>query len=82
MFSKWKGKERRKQMNQDQIERDRLLTEVHSDVRHIVDWSKKHDDQDTIRFDSMDKRLKWAEKIGYGFIGVIVFIEFLSKILN
>ena len=48
----WDGKERRA-MNQDQIDRDRMLTEVHSDVTYIRKWADKHEKDDDIRF-------KWA----------------------
>lgn len=71
----WDGKERRQRMSQDQIERDRLLTEVHSDIKHIVTWSKKHDVDDDTRFEKLDGRLKWAERMCYGAIGVYIFIQ-------
>ena len=76
---KWNGKERRKFMNQDQVDRDRLLTEVHTNVVHIVEWSKRHDEDDTIRFEAINKRVRWAEKLLYGAVGVFVVLEFLLK---
>lgn len=82
MKDDWDGRERRKRMNQDQVDRDRLLTEVHSDVKHIVLWSKKHDEDDTERFEELNKRVRWAEKMLYGAIGVFVMIEFLFKAIK
>lgn len=77
-MSESNGEERRT-MNQDQINRDRLLSEVHSDVKHILKWSEDHTKEDAERFDSIDKRIKWAEKILYGALGVFLFVEFLVK---
>ena len=59
-----------------------LLIEIKGDVKHIVEWSKSHDASDIKRFDSMDKRMKWAEKMLYGAVGVFVMVEFLTKIIK
>lgn len=44
-------------MNQDQIERDRLLTEVHQDVKHLVKNFDIHIDDDTKQFKSLKTRV-------------------------
>ena len=69
-------------MNQDQINRDRLLTEVHSDMKHIVSWAKKHDVDDNDRFASIHKDIDNGKKVIYGAAGVIVFIEFITKVIK
>ena len=77
----WDGKDRR-HMNQDQIDRDRMLTEVHTDVRHIVLWSKAHDEKDDDRFDSIQKKVDWTMKICYMGIGALAVINTLLKFIN
>ena len=69
-------------MNQDDINRDRLLTEVHSDVRHMVEWAEKHDKLDDIRFTRIEKDQAWQNKILYGCVGVVVFIELFAKLFR
>ena len=73
----WDGKERRN-MSQDSIERDRLLTEVSTNVKFLVDSQKNmtqalvdHAKVDDHRFGNIDETLK---KIGIRdarFYGVI-----------
>ena len=69
-------------MNQDQVERDRLLTEVHADVKHIVDWSKKHDLNDDARFKKITDEVDWIRRIIYGCVGVFIFVEFMVKVIK
>jgi hypothetical protein len=76
----WDRKERRVSMNQDQIDRDRLLSEVHANTKHIVTWAEKHDADDTGRFEKMDDRIRWTEKVLYGALGIFLFIEFITKV--
>lgn len=47
-------------MNQDQIERDRMLTEVHTNMDHLVQWTKTHDLADDTRFREINKKLFWG----------------------
>ena len=77
----WDGKERRG-MNQDQIDRDRMLTEVHTNVKHIVDWSKAHDEKDDTRFASIQSKVDWTTKICYIGIGGAIVINALLKFIN
>ena len=69
-------------MNQDQINRDRLLTEVHSDMKHIVTWAKKHDVDDDSRFANIRKDIEVGKRVVYGAIGALVVIEFIIKIVK
>lgn len=69
-------------MDRDWVERDRMLTEVHSDVKHIADWAKKHDIDDTTRFALINKEIESGKKILWGGIGIIAFIELFSKFIK
>lgn len=51
-------------MNQDQVERDRLLTEIASDVKHILTWTETHEKSDNQRFEDVNKKITWFMKVG------------------
>ena len=72
------GPERRG-MNQDQINRDRLLTEVHQDVKHIVAWAKQHDEDDDTRFATVSTDISWGKKIIFMGIGALAIIELIVR---
>ena len=74
----YEGDDRRK-MNSDWIERDRLLSEVHSDVKHIAEWAKKHDGEDIFRFAIVTKEIEVGKKVLWGGIGIMAFIEIVTK---
>lgn len=72
----WDGVERRK-VDKDWIERDRLLSEVHSDIKHMVVWAKEHTEEDNKRFGMVDKRVNWLEKtmwLGIGGLSLLIII--------
>ena len=75
----WDGKENRKLMNQDQIDRDRLLTEVHANVKQIVVWAEKHDKLDTERFSEVKKQIGWMQKVLFMGLGAWTFFITLLK---
>lgn len=77
----YNGPERRK-MNQDQIDRDRLLSEVHADMKHLIAWSKEHDDSDTTRFEKADKRIAWVEKVAYVGMGGLAVLNIILKAIK
>lgn len=77
----WDGVERRK-MTEDWIERDRLLTEVHSDMKHLVKWSKDHNDDDNRRFALVTKEIEVGKKVLWGGVGVLAAVEFIMKLIK
>jgi hypothetical protein len=77
----WDGKERRL-MNQDQINRDRLLSEVHSDIKHLLKWADEHTKDDEKRFKEVDTRMKMAEKVIYGALGIFLFVQFVVNFVK
>ena len=78
----WDGKERREGMSNDWIERDRLLSEVHSDVKHIVQWAKEHHEDDDRRFKIVGDRVSWIEKIAYTGLGGISLLIIILKMVK
>lgn len=74
----WDGTERRK-MDSDQ--RD-LIIEMHTDMKHMVKWTEAHDLKDDTRFDKIDKSNKWRDKLLYGALGIIAFIEFVTRFIK
>lgn len=75
------GPERRK-MNQDQLEQIRLITEIHCDMRHMVEWSKKHDEDDDERFSVVNKKSEWFSKIAYMGIGGLFVFQLVLKLIK
>lgn len=69
-------------MNQDQIDRDRLLTETHSNVKHIAEWCEGHDDKDDKRFEKVNHEIESGKKLVWGGVGVIAAFEFLARFLK
>ena len=68
-------------MGQDWIDRDRLLTEVHRDIKHIVEWAKSHDNFDNERFKNANTRISWIEKVAYIGIGGLAVLNILVRII-
>ena len=77
----YEGPERR-HMDKDWVERDRLLTEVHSDVKHIVKWSIDHNKEDNDRFAVVTKEIESGKKILWGGVGIIGFLQLVSRFIK
>jgi len=73
------GKERRK-MSDDWVTRDRLLTEVHSDVRNLVSKLSDHVKQDDNVQTEIKRELKFHNKIIYGALGILAALNLITKI--
>ena len=69
-------------MSPSDVERDRLLTEVHSDIKHLVKWTEAHAMDDKENFRELRKSQEFIKKVVYGGIGVIAFIEFISRFIK
>lgn len=69
-------------MDRDWVERDRLLTEVHSNVSHLVTWAKEHTAEDDTRFKEVKADIELGKKVLYGALGIFVAVEFLAKLIN
>lgn len=80
-MEKWDGVERR-HVDKDWIERDRLLTETHTNVCHIVSWAKDHDKSDNERFQLANKRISWVEKVAYLGIGGLAVLNGLLHFIK
>ena len=79
-MNEWDGRERRSSMF-DKDFYDKMM-ETHTDIKYIRSWGESHDRLDIERFEAMDKRLRWAEKVLYCFIGVIGLFEFIARIIK
>ena len=74
----WDGVERRK-MDRDWLDRDRMLSEIHTDMKHMLDWAKSHDTSDNDRFRTLGDRVSWIEKMAYGGIGGLALLNIILK---
>ena len=72
----------RRNVSQDQINRDRLLTEVHTDLKHMVSWTKDHDSQDNKRFKDITVKLDWTTKMVYMGLGGLICLQFLFHFIK
>ena len=77
----YEGQERRK-MERDWLERDRLLTEVHADMKYFLKWADEHDRSDNHRFEKANSRIGFVEKIAYCGIGGLATLEIVLKIIK
>lgn len=77
-MSEWNGEERRK-MNQ--LDHD-LLIEIHSDIKHIASDLKDHVLLDDSRQLEIKSKLEFHQKVLYGIIGIVGFIELASKFIK
>ena len=88
MSDRWDGKERRN-MSQDSVDRDRLLERLDTNVSYLVQSEKNitqalvdHAKVDDVRFGKIDRTLQFQNKIIYGALGIVAFIQFLAKFYN
>lgn len=77
-MQEWDGIERRG-MDRDWVERDRMLTEVHSDMKHMVRWAEDHTKDDDTRFAVVTKDIDAGKKIVWSGIGIIITLEVMLK---
>lgn len=63
----WDGQERR-DVDKDWLERDRMLSEIHSDMKYLLKWSDDHDRSDDKRFKEVN------DKVVLGMWGVVVCV--------
>ena len=71
----WDGKERR--MPNDDHD---VLIEIKTDVKHIVSSLERHIKDDDIIQKQIKNDLLFHQKIVYGGVGIVGFIQFLSLV--
>ena len=59
-----------------------LITEMHTDIKHLVKTVESHMIQDDVRFKKIDEDNDFLKKVVYGGIGIIIFVEFLTKFIK
>ena len=69
-------------MTPGEVERDRLLTEVHSDIKHLVKSFDNHLVEDQSNFKSIREGQKFLERIVYGALGIAAFITFAVQFIK
>jgi len=72
----WDGKERR---TMDNELRDTII-ETRNDVKHLVKTLSDHVIQDDKVQGEIKRDLKFQQKIFYGLIGVVAFIQFIISV--
>lgn len=75
-------------MTSDNELRDKII-ETHNDVKHLVKNFDQHIDEDEqkhrdniLKFDAINKTLGFQQKIIYGALGIVAFLEFISKFVR
>ena len=76
-MSEWDGKDRR----QDSKDHD-LLTRIDANLRNFIDRFGEHILDDNKRFKEHSEKIEFQQKVFYGCLGVVVFIEFISKFVH
>lgn len=84
-MSQWDGKERRKVSQTDHD----VMIEIRSDVKHILEWNKSHKEDDDlkhsenlVKFDKIARNDDFQNKMIYGAMGVIAFVELIGKFIK
>lgn len=72
----WDGSERRKVSQEDHD----LLTKIDANLRNHLITVEKHIADDKEKFEKIDSDLVWIRRILYGATGIVIFIEFMSKL--
>lgn len=77
MSNEYSGEERRK------TERDHdVLTRIDANLSNFMKRFEDHTQEDKNGFGRLDDRTARLERFMWGAIGIIAFVEFLSKILK
>lgn len=69
--------EERRKMDQDWIERDRLLTQIDGNVHQMMEWTKGHTDLDEKRHDENLAKFDKINVVMYGGFGIVAFVGFI-----
>lgn len=73
----WDGKERRKVTDNDHD----ILIRIDANLTNHINLVSRHVQEDEDRFSKVEKDLQFHNKIVYGALGVIVFLQIVSKFL-
>lgn len=52
-----------------------LLTKIDTNLTNFMQRFREHEEKD-------DKRFSWLEKMAYGGIGIVVFVQLVAPFLN
>lgn len=74
----WDGNERRK-MSEFDLQRDRLITEMHSDIKHLVKKFDDHAESDEKQFKKQGDNILWLQRVIYMGLGIVAFLQFVKK---
>ncbi len=75
----WDGVERR--MNQRNEDHDNII-EIKNDVKHLCKHVSDHVKDDKTAFTKIEKDINWIQKIVYGGLGIVAFIELAAKFVK
>ena len=74
----WDGKERR-QMNSTDHD---LLTRIDSNLLNFLSRFNKHEERDDEKFNKHDNQIGMLQKIAYGGLAIVAFIEVVLRFLK
>ncbi|UOF78260.1 hypothetical protein [Caudoviricetes sp.] len=69
-------------MSEVNSERDRLIIEMHSDLKHLVKNFDGHILLDDKRQQEITQKIDFHQRIVYGGIGIVVAIEFAMRLMK
>ena len=56
-----------------------MLVEVHTDMKHLIEWNKAHKLEDDNRHKELKNEISWHSRILYGLLGAFALVEVLMK---
>lgn len=75
----WDGIGRRDEDNGRESLRDIVISQ-RQDTRNFIDNFNEHKEEDTKSFDAINKKLEFHQKIVYGGMGIVIFLELIIKV--
>lgn len=77
MNDKWEGIERRKVTTNAGHD---LLTRIDANLSNHIKLVETHIEDDKIEFGKINNKLEWQQKLIYGGVGIVAFVEFMTRV--
>lgn len=77
----YQGDEKRKDNMFNKDFYDKMM-EMHSNVKHIVEWSEDHDEQDDARFIEANKKIDLNMKFMYMAMGGLLAVQIIVRMIK
>ena len=81
-MKEWDGKTERRKVSDESRDLLVLVTRIDANLSNHIETVAKHVVDDETRFSKLDKDSDFQKKILYGGLGIILFVEFVLKLIK